>query len=67
MIYTIRVARTEVYIEDVDVEAESIDLAIDQVQDALDKGGWDVVFPHTEGEYQSCECDVIVAELKETS
>jgi len=67
VIYKVRVARTEVYIDDVDVEAATEEEAFDKVQDVLDSRGWDAVFPYTEGNYESCESDVICVERKETS
>ena len=63
--FAVTVKRTEVWIDDVIVEAESAAEAQSIIQTALDEEGWDSVFDD-DGEYADCTSKVTtVSETKE--
>ena len=62
--FSVTVKRTEVWIDDVTVEAESAAEAQHLIQTALNEEGWDSVFDD-DGEYSDCSSEVTtVSEVK---
>ncbi len=59
--FRVRVERTETYSDYIEVEAESAEEAMKEIQDDLDNEGWDAVFDD-DGDYEECVSDAVSAE-----